>query len=310
MASKTGNVSLLLSCCNNLGMIARVRSDFRQAVKYWEEGLALAEKIEDHRHVAYLKNNIGNVYRELGEFSPALQQLNEGLELFRQLESDIDVRRCNRGLAILYLCLGDHEKAEEVIRRNQPGSCGPGDPIGRLMDLDVLGRVLKEKKAYKPAEVLFGKALEGYRKAGDPEDIVQGLLNLAELNIARGKNDQSVRYREEAERLARRFHLKKAYAHCLFLRGIAGMNPEETLGDLIEARRQYRELGLPCLEMRASLELGRILEREGRSREADQAFQDGAEQIQEMRRSIFKPDLIRKFETQPAVAELLSKVSG
>ncbi len=314
LASKTGSVSLLQSCYNNLGMIARAESNLNQAVGCWEEGLTLAEKFNHCRNIAYMKNNLGNAYRELGDFSRALGLLEESAELFQKLKSEPDVRRVNRGLAILFLRLGDVEAAERVIRLNDPGVGPETDQVDRLMDIDVLGRVLREKGEYDLVEPLFLRALEGYRKVGDPEDITVGLLNLAELYVDWGRYREAWDYRDEAEKISKKYRLKKFLAHTLLLRGMAvilsGRDSAETVPALQRALRIYRELDLPYLRMLTHHHLGLAYEKQGKTAEAAREFGHGAEMVRYMKRKIIEPGLLRKFEGQPPVHEVMSRGAG
>ena len=314
LASKTGNVSLLLACHNNLGMIARVKSDLKYAVKSWEKGLDLAEKVEHHRNVACLKNNLGNANRELGEYSLALRRLNESLKLFQRLKSRLDIRRVKRGLAILRMRLWDLEKAEEIIRSNGPDAEEKDDHAERVMNQDVLGRVLAMKQRYSEAEPCFMKALKGFRKVADPEDLSMGLLNTADFYLDWGKIDKAIAFLDEGEKVAKRIQSKKLAAISCYLRARSilkqNTDPGQAIPMLKKAFRYFHSLSLPHYQMVTSYTMGLAFEKAGRSREAGREFRRAAENVQFLRQGIFENHLLQRFEEQPLVVEILSKASG
>jgi diguanylate cyclase (GGDEF)-like protein len=312
-ASKTGNVSLLLACFNNLGMIARVHSDIKGAVDRWEKGLVLAEKIEQIRYTAYLKNNLGNANRELGDYSLALSRLNDSLKLFQQLNCGVDIRRVNRGLAILYLCLGDPDLAEEAITLNQPEIEKGVDQVELSMNMDVLGRVCKEKKRYSDAEPYFLKALEGYRKASDPEDLTVGLMNTVDFYIDWGKVEKAIPYLDEGEKLAKKIRSKKLLAQLYCLRGRSILAQDKDIDKAVtflkKANRHFQSIGLPYDRMRNYHALGLVFERTGKRENALREFRRAAEIVRYLKKKIFEPNLLVKFEEQPLVVEILKKAS-
>jgi diguanylate cyclase (GGDEF)-like protein len=312
LASKMGNVSLLLACYNNLGMIERVKIHLKPAVNYWEKGLALAEKVEHHRNIAYLKNNLGNANRELGEYSLALRRLGESLKLFENLKHRLDIKRVNRGLAILYLRLWDLDKAEEVIRANGPET-DEDDHSERVMNQDVLGRILTMKKRFREAETCFLKALKGFRRIGDPEDISVGLLNTAEFYLAWDKIDKAMTFLDEGEKLAERIQSKKLVALSGYLRARSildqEIDAEPAIPILKKTFRYYCSLNLPFWQMKTAYAMGLAYEKTGKPNEARREFRRAMENYQFLKQGIFEDPLLKRFEEQPLVVKVLSKAS-
>jgi len=315
LASKTGNVTVLMSSYNNLGMVERVHGNFRSAVKNWEEGLAIAEKIDHRRYIAFLKNNLGNAMRELGDYSIGLSHLTDSLALFRDLGSASDVRRVNRGLAILHLRLGNLEHAEKAIIANDPPLDEKVESGDRLMDIDVYGRVCKEKGHYEEAEALLVRAVEGYRRGNDPEDLAVGLLHAVELYIEWGKTDKAIPLLEEGEKLSRKIQSRKGLAVAGYLRGCALLgrdrNPAQAAVPILKkALREFTSIKLPYFRMLTHRALGRAYEKMGRPEESSREYRASLEIVQSLKKRILDRDLLQAFERHPLVAEISSKASG
>jgi diguanylate cyclase (GGDEF)-like protein len=313
IAGEIGNLTLVIAGQNNIGMIARVRGSLKTAVRCWEEALEQAEKIDHHRYIAFLKCNLGNVYRELGEFSMALGRLTECLSMFEALKSRIDIARAHRGLAILYLQLGDPERAASIIRTDRSDG-GEPDSVEKLRDLYMHGWVLRDQGRHDEALPLLRRALEGYREVGDPEDLTEALLNLAELHVRTGDYDAAAACLDEAEALAGQVRSRKFSALCLLhrasLRIARDDDPEAALPDLRRALRSFRLLDLPYFRMTAYHALGRVFRDLGREREARRAFRSGAEIVHYLKQRIFEKALLERFEALPVVVETLGGASS
>ncbi len=314
LATRVGNVVVLMACDNNLGMIARVSADFRKAISYWEEGLDIAQKIGHHRYVGFLKNNLGNAHREVGDYPLARKRLEESLRLFRQIGSDPDIRRVNRGLAIFHLRLGDLETAERIIRQNLSEVARDNEHVGRVMSMDVLGRILKEKRRYEEAEPLFLAAVEGYRHACDPEDLSIGLLNTAEMYICEGATGKALPFLDEGERLSKKIRSEKLLAISCCLRGRAVLkedsDPARAVRHLKKAQACFDTLELPHHQIVVYHALGMACERLGKVEEYADAIRRGADIVYSLRQRLAECGFQQAFEEQPIIKDLLSRASG
>ena len=69
----------------NLGIAYRVLGNFKKAIEYQEQALAIAREIGDHRSEGRALGNLGNVYVDLGDLKNAAEYLEKDLAISRQL---------------------------------------------------------------------------------------------------------------------------------------------------------------------------------------------------------------------------------
>ena len=80
------------------GENAYERSEFKKAIKFYEQGLAIARKIENRRGEGIVLGNLGSAYSALGEIRKAIEYYEQGLAIARKIEN-----RDGEGVSLLNL---------------------------------------------------------------------------------------------------------------------------------------------------------------------------------------------------------------
>ena len=87
---------------NNQGDIFFERGNTTEALKHFNESLALASELNYLLLIATTKFNIGRVYTELEKYNKAIDYLNEALKIYKQIESLYFIAESNKELSKCY----------------------------------------------------------------------------------------------------------------------------------------------------------------------------------------------------------------
>ena len=83
ISKQIGDTPRLIAPLINLGQIAWAESDFTNAKRLWEEGLALARVTQQTRYEAMLLANLGILAGEAGDFAAAIGHYDNALQIHR-----------------------------------------------------------------------------------------------------------------------------------------------------------------------------------------------------------------------------------
>ncbi|XP_069670848.1 G-protein-signaling modulator 2 isoform X2 [Periplaneta americana] len=94
-----------------------VRTCLQEAVKYYEENLALMQELNERAAQGRACGNLGNTYYLLGNFQQAIHYHEERLKIAREFGDRAAERRANSNLGNSHIFLGEFEAAAEHYKR-------------------------------------------------------------------------------------------------------------------------------------------------------------------------------------------------
>src|SRR5579862_6276195 len=170
---------------NLLAMVARYRSDMREAERLYLDCLALQRTLNDIQGIAVALNNLGVVAIEMAAYDRATTYFEESLALKRQLGD-------TRGVAIGLLNLGDmarrngdHARALSLFEESHAIFMTMDDKRGMGLSLSNQGEVLRASGDLARAEARSHHALAIFREINDLWAMTQALNNLGAIALSR-----------------------------------------------------------------------------------------------------------------------------
>jgi tetratricopeptide (TPR) repeat protein len=94
----------------------------KRSLAYFEQSLAICQKIGDRQGEANCLNNIGNAYQSLGQFERAISYYKQSLAIYRDLENHQGEADVLGNLGSAYYSLGQYEQAIWQILQKQAKS--------------------------------------------------------------------------------------------------------------------------------------------------------------------------------------------
>jgi tetratricopeptide (TPR) repeat protein len=179
---------------NNIGVIYFQESKVSKALEYYLRALKLHEKAGNKSHIATACNNIASVYQFIGDVSKALEYYSRALKLSEQA-GDKDV--CATALAnisIIYERQGYYDKAQEYNFRALKLSEEIGDKNKMSYAYNNIGLIYKKQGKIKEALESYYKSIKIKQEIGNKHEIAVTYANIGGLYFSQGQIDTALSY--------------------------------------------------------------------------------------------------------------------
>ncbi|GIV31508.1 MAG: hypothetical protein KatS3mg029_0859 [Saprospiraceae bacterium] len=134
---------------NFRGVVEDIHGNSDQAIEYFQQALAIRQRLGDLSGVASLYNNLGNVMENRGDYLAALENYQQSLRLREQLRDTVRIMRAWYNMAILQESMGNYPEALDYIFRFLEYAEPSGDRHGMANAWNIIGNI----KVQPPAVV-------------------------------------------------------------------------------------------------------------------------------------------------------------
>ncbi len=174
-----GDAGLILAYVWAVRPFLEQRALWREAIAWYQRGLAAAQNQGQTHDVGALWNNLGAAWYTLSEWSRARECYEQALTIFRQLDDRPCQARALNGLGLVSQAEGKitgalhyYEQALQLFRVE-------GDSSGEATVLQNMGRAYADLEQWDDAISFYEQALALYRTQDDQVAIASTLNNLA-----------------------------------------------------------------------------------------------------------------------------------
>jgi putative nucleotidyltransferase with HDIG domain len=193
----------------NLGSLAVVRGDRKQAKLRYSSALHCYREIGHDRGVAGVLNNLGMMHVDIGEYGVAKRYLDEALLVSRRTgdlatEGIIHINRTEMliGMRDLEGARASCDEAYELVSRM-------GEHSNRADALSLYGIIYRETKKYHLAEVHFREAIEVASRFTYPLQEAEAQREMALVLRTQDRNREALQALNRAHELFRRLQAKR-----------------------------------------------------------------------------------------------------
>jgi predicted ATPase/DNA-binding XRE family transcriptional regulator/Tfp pilus assembly protein PilF len=184
-----GNLSL------DLGEYTRARA-------YYEESLAVTQRLEAQQGIANSLLNLSMVNFYQGDLQEAITLQEESLAIHRAVGNNIGIALALHNLASLLEQQGDYNRAAILAEESLARYKDLGDSLGMALALHDLALLAHRHGAYERARTLLEECGTIYDRLGAKNDLARALNDLGELADDQGKYASARSLYEESLRLA------------------------------------------------------------------------------------------------------------
>lgn len=200
-----------------IGYSYRLLERYDPAMKYYLEGMELAEQKQDSSVMAYFHNNMGIVLQKKGEYDRAFQHFSEALAYHESAGNKVRIGKISNGIFLNLMSLGLANQAEPYIQR----SLQIFEELQHLRDLDIayhnLAWNFENRDRLDSAIIYYNKSLELTRQLGNPFEVNRTLLNIGSLYQQIGEYSSAKQFFEEALEISRETSRQLSVAESLVL---------------------------------------------------------------------------------------------
>ncbi len=178
-----------------MGIVHYYQQNYRQSQEYFEQSLALYQKLEDKEGIAAISNNIGLIYERQGDYSQALKKYNEAAKAFGQLKDG----RKKETIAIsnignVYYTLGRYDKALEFLSQALNNSEEMQDSSGMAPSYNNIGNIYLTLKDWNNAIDFYTRAEKIHLKLNEKQKLSTVYNNIGEAYLGLKKIPEALKY--------------------------------------------------------------------------------------------------------------------
>ena len=223
---------------NNLGVLYRHLSDWRQATWHLLRSMELSQRLGNFAYLAVSNANLGNVHLKAGTWDEAREHYDRALTSYVQIGRDAGVARMRTGLATIATYRHDYAAAEAHLAAAQQITARLGNSREAALVLFGQGELQHERGQLEAAIRLYDEALDVARGIAPEGDMVGELQRKrAEVFALRGDLPSALKAAEDAFQRAKRLgdQLEEGASR----RVLAAIHAQD--GRLVEAHTESRE---------------------------------------------------------------------
>ena len=174
-----------------LGQVYEVVGRWDEETELYQEGLQLADKLQDVHADAQLRAAMGVLGRKRGEFAQATEWLNQAQQRFESVNDRAGIGQVLHERGTLAASQGELDKAREFYQASLEIRRALGEKRLIASLLSNLGILARMQGDYAQAGVLYGESLALRRETGDRLGIAVSLNNLGVLYRYQGEYAQA-----------------------------------------------------------------------------------------------------------------------
>jgi predicted ATPase/DNA-binding CsgD family transcriptional regulator len=202
------NASLRAKALTGAGRLATFQGDFDLAEARCKEGLALYQKLGEHRGSAIALSSLGYAALMRSNYAAAHARLEEALALFREVGDAGGSAIALNPMASVLFYQGEYVRAQALLEESCVLSKEGGDVRGHAVSLMLLGMVLKAQGDLAQAQARLEEALAvskrvGYKRNSGLSIYFLGLVTFLQGDVARARSlleESLVFFKEVGER--------------------------------------------------------------------------------------------------------------
>jgi CHAT domain-containing protein/Flp pilus assembly protein TadD len=183
---------------NNIGEVYRSLGQYAKALEFYQRALVIAKQIADTAGVGRTLNNIGEVYRNLGQYANALKFYQQALVIAKQIGDTALEGITLSNIGSAYQGLGQYAKALEFYQRALVIAKQIGDTALEGTTLSNIGLVYDSLGQYAKALEFYQQALVIAKQIGDTAGEGTTLSNIGAAYHGLGQNAKALEFYQQA----------------------------------------------------------------------------------------------------------------
>ncbi|MFQ5981219.1 MAG: tetratricopeptide repeat protein [Candidatus Heimdallarchaeota archaeon] len=234
------------SLIHRRGRICIETGDFNQALEYFQQSLALRQKLGNKHDIAVSLRNIGVAYFEKGDIALGIEYHQQALKLFREVGNKYRIAWCLINIGGMSSNKGDMDQALEYSRQGLALYQELDAKAQIAYSLRIVGGIYHAKGDLERALEHYLQALpiaeeQGYRWEN------AGILNsIAVIYWNRGELEQALEFLRQGLAMAQEGGNKKIIAHSIGAIGLINWQKgelEQAIVKLEEAMSFFEDIG-------------------------------------------------------------------
>lgn len=240
LAAELQNKKETGTALKTLGIAHYQLTNYRQALEYYEQSLAIFKQINDYEGIASNQNNIALILERQGDYSGALKRYLESASIFSKNNNEKKLSTILGNIGEFFNTLGRFDKALDYMRQSLEIDEKNKDSLKMARSYNTIGNIYLSMKDFKTAITYYRKAEKINKSFNSQENLSTNYNNLGAAFQGLGKNNEALDYYRISIELCRQFNDHQGIIICLLNIGDINMaegNLPQAMINLKEAQR-------------------------------------------------------------------------
>jgi two-component system NarL family sensor kinase len=198
LSKKIGYTKGVISFINNYTFILNMQGDYDSSLLLNLQAVYLSKKTSDSLNLAKTLFNTGTSYRNLGEYESAVKYYEEGKHIFQKLGNEGIDAIGEDILQLLYYQMHQYTKGIQYGESSVSKLRKLNEPTMLGTSLTNLGLNYLSAKNFDKATALFKEALEISKKTGDKNMEQSQYMNMGDVFLQKGDFEKMKFYMDKA----------------------------------------------------------------------------------------------------------------
>ncbi|MBE9078497.1 tetratricopeptide repeat protein [Romeria aff. gracilis LEGE 07310] len=222
---------------NQQGVAAYNRSDYPEALDYYQQALAIRQEIGDRRGEGTTLNNIGNVYSIIGDYNQALDYYQQALAIRQEISHLRGEGITLNNIGFIYSSLGNYSQALDYYQQALTINQRIGNRSLEGTNLNNIARIYDKFSDYSQALDYYQQALSIRQEIGDLRGEGTTLNNIGNVYSSLGDYSQALKYFRQALTIVQEIGYQRGEGSTLNNIG----SIYDSLGDYSQALDYYQQ---------------------------------------------------------------------
>ena len=187
---------------NSIGIIYKSQGDYLNALEYFQKSLKISKKLADKNGVSRIYVEIGTIYRFQGDYSKALEYHKKALKIREELGNKSGISNSYNNIGIIYSIQGDYPKALEYFQR----SLKIREELGYKSEISAcynnIGIIYKNQGNYPKASEYYQKSLKIQEELSDKNGISITYSNIGNICKYQGDYHKALEYHKKSLKIS------------------------------------------------------------------------------------------------------------
>lgn len=165
-----------------------------EGLKYGQQSMEIAEKLDWKKGISGANNNLGVNYESKSDYPKAMEYFQQALKMYEEMRSKQGIASVTGNIGIIYDYQGDYPKALEYYFKALNIHEELGDKNGVALSNGNIGRVYSSQSDNPKALEYFFNALKKYEETGNNNGIANISVNIGSVYSSQSDYPRALEY--------------------------------------------------------------------------------------------------------------------
>jgi len=198
---------------NNFGVIYSIQGDYAKALYYYQRSSKIKEEISDKSGMAGAMNNMGLIYMNQGDYPNALRYFRQSLKIKEEVSDQRGIAQTLNNIGLIYKKQGDDKEALECFWQSLNICEGISDKDGMAGTLSNIGLIYMNQKDYSQALEYYLQSLKINEEISNKRGMAAALNNIGIIYMNQRSYSKAMEFYEKSLQINEEISDKRGIAN-------------------------------------------------------------------------------------------------